>query len=396
MKPRLRIAAALVIVLVAAFAGQAEARNPARAPAVSQLSVRYLPLPKSVAGGYMAEPAISGTTVAVAAQLPNDYHGRFRLYLGDIRNWKPRQLLETSLPETQIGLTAMSANWLTWVQFAGLGWSIYARSLHTGRQYLVDSSQRAGPMAADLYFPIVSVSGDEVAWSYVSCVDSCNGVRPRLTSAVMVRQLPFGRLRTVRHSYGKCVADWPSLSGNLVVFQMEGHCWGKNRSKVGSDVYAKDLASGRIWAVTADHGSSEPVTNGSYIAWKHGRPGSTRWTDGTIMLLDRRTGKRGAVSLRGAGKNHPVCWPKDTEIETCADQPEISNSLLEWTIDNGGTILIRNLHTGGESVFIVPIHSRHSPTRPLNVSGHRLVWRDVESWSNGNTRGSDLALGVVP
>jgi hypothetical protein len=282
------------------------------------------------------------------------------------------------------------------VQYSGVTWAVYAKSLRTGRVYLLDGWRREGAMAADLYFPIISLWGGRLAWSFVVCFKHCGSAQEDLTAAVLTESLPAGRREIVRRTYGRCAADWPSVWGSLVVYQMEGYCWGRDDSRVGSDVIAEDLAAHKTWAVTTNHGSSEPVTNGRYIAWKEAAAGATRWKDGAIMLLDRVTGKRGPVSLRTTGRNHPACWPRDTRVETCADQPEISSQVLEWTIDNGGAVLAKDLATGNEYYFSVPLGSHHLATRPLCVSGRHVVWRDIQTGANGSTRGSDVAVGTVP
>lgn len=390
------IRAVLTTAVVLWFAGGAQLATRASGSPGSRrlwLPVRYLRLPRPVPSGGMAEPSINGGTIAVAAQYPGDTHARYKVYIGGLRHWAPGALTETGPPEPMVGLVALSASWLVWVQYNGLNWSIQARDVKNGREYRVSSSAQVGPMAADLYFPIISLSGNRVAWSYVICSGSCTVASPRLKSAVMVKTLPFGPSRTVSQASGRCLADWPSISGNTVVYQKEGRCWGKHGNKVGSDVYLDNLANGAGRRLTTNHGSSEPVTNGTDVAWKQGPPGATRWADGRIVLLALKSGRRQAISVKPPGRMSPRCWPKDTPVEQCADQPVIDNRIIEWTIDNGETILARNLVSGREYAFKVA--RGHVVTRPLSASGRYVVWSDTTTGSSGST-GSDIAVGSVP
>ncbi|HEV3309874.1 MAG TPA: hypothetical protein VG815_05105, partial [Chloroflexota bacterium] len=172
-------------------------------------------------------------------------------------------------------------------------------------------------------------------------------------------------------------------------------CWGP-KHKVSSDIYLANLNSRRIRRITYNHGSSEPAYNGSYLAWKQGRPGGTRFVDGTIRLMSLATGRTVIASVRMPGRGHPRCATKDTYIQACADEPVISSDILEWTLNNGIVIVARNLRTGTQYPVFQELGKLNSPSsyRPRNVWGNRIVW--VSLRRRGNTVNLSIATALVP
>ena len=308
-----------------------------------------------------------------------------QVYMADLHHWKPRWLFQASTQLPDIGLWGLSAGWVAWIQYQSSSlWAIYARNLKSGRRYEIDSSAQEGPAPADFDFPYGSLSGNTLVWSVVNCPGSC--AKPQqITSSIMVRHLSLGGTHRVASRRGLCQVDWPSIWGRVVVYETEGTCPGWGRS--GSDVWLMHLADGRSTQVTRNHGSSEPVTNGRYMAWKQGPPGATRFGPGKIVLLDLKTGKRSAVSLGLRGTYLTDCWDGWHEIEQCEDQPVITSRILEWSGLEVGPIL-RDLKSGKEYVTNSTL-----PKRAIDAWGNRVMWVNRRS-DNNNT--NELATTAVP
>ncbi len=397
-----RLAFAILTAVIAEFilgpaigSSSLKARGPARRSASTShlLPVRYLRMPGKVIGGGTAEPAIYGRTVVTAAELGDSQDASFGLYLGDIRHWRPKLLF---VRRTEVAPPKLSKHWLVWAQYDRRAWQIYARNLKTDRRYTVDSSKRAGPTVRVLDPPVISLSGDTLAWSYEDCTSACNGLWPRQASALVVRHLPSGPIQTIRRTHGRCHAvRSPSIWSHLLVFQLDRYCTGGDRRRFDSDVYMTDLTTGKSRRVTSNHVSSEPVTNGKYVAWTQPPDWDRMRTDSSIMLLNLRTGTRIIASLRMTGRNHPACWPHDTRIEICASHPVITDRLVVWSIGSY-SFLARDLRTGKEYGFSTPIQSHHSPWPPLSGSGQRVAWNDLQVSSNGSKRLTNVAVGQVP
>jgi hypothetical protein len=277
---------------------------------------------------------------------------------------------------------------------------VYAGDLATHRVYLLDSSRTDGNSDAFYDHPQVSITGSTAVWSYVSCI-KCGTPRQQLRSAVLAKSLPNSRIRVLARNRGRCQADWPNAWGNMVVFQREGPCF----TRVGgSDVYLANLTTGRVRPLTTNHLASEPVTNGKLVAFKQGpgHKGSSRFSDGAIMLMNLRTRKVWPASLNLQlfmhGKYVPTCTfppqPQPHRVEYCDDQPAIGSGAVAWDM-GGGIIVARDLSTGRE-YLVTESSSQHSPS-PLSqeaVSGHRIVWGDTVT--KGNKVSNDVATALVP
>ena len=178
---------------------------------------------------------------------------------------------------------------------------------------------------------------------------------------IVMKRLPDGRKRVVQTTSGSCASVFPSVWDHIVVWHQEGVCHGHR----GSDVMMFDAGTGKITQVTHNHGASEAVTNGRYVAWKQGTAGSSRFGDaGYMILLDLETGKRTAIDPPPYGCKPPECIGDDF--------PLIGSRLLAWRAGGGAKIVVRDLKTGHNYVAARDANL-HGPGLPGQVSGRRIV-----------------------
>ena len=136
-------------------------------------------------------------------------------------------------------------------------------------------------------------------------------------------------------------------------------------------MWLTNLATDKSMRITTNHGSSEPVTNGRYVAWKQGPPGMTRFGVAEIALVDLKTGKRSPVSLGLRGTYLTNCGDGWHKIQQCEDQPVITSDILEWSGSEVGPIL-RDLKSGKEFVTNSSI-----PKRAQDAWGKRVMWVSI-------------------
>jgi len=167
---------------------------------------------------------------------------------------------------------------------------------------------------------------------------------PEWHSNVAVERLPHGRPRIIRQTLTPCSSIWPSIAGSVVAWTQEGTCPGH----LGSDVILYNLKTSKTVEITHNHGSSEAVTNGKYVAWEQGPAGSGRFDYGAIMLRNLKSGKVNPISRRPVDKSDPHCAKGRNSIETCADWPVISDDVAAWMDAGQLDIVARDLRTGTE------------------------------------------------
>ena len=104
------------------------------------LHVQYLPLPTS---NWVESGVFVHASLVAFAGMAFKNNGRDQVYIGNLRNWKPRWLFQSSKRLPELGLSGLSARWLVWVQYdRASDWAIYARNLVSGRRYTIDTSAR--------------------------------------------------------------------------------------------------------------------------------------------------------------------------------------------------------------------------------------------------------------
>jgi hypothetical protein len=249
------------------------------------------------------------------------------LYLGSLRGkWRPRPIYTAPSRKINIAEIQISPRWIAWANNTTVPsepWTILALDRATGKLYTVDSSASEGLPPTEIAFPVISLYGSTLAWSYSHCTARCNSANPTIASSVATRSLPAGKRHIITSTYGRCGSLWPSIWGRTVVWFQEGVCQGHH----GNDVMMYDVATGRIRQLTHDHKSSMGVTNGRYVAWKY--PGDRFQVNVTFMLLDLKTGRRRPASLV-LGRWTPGC--RTGNVDTCAfgNSPVLTSRLLVW------------------------------------------------------------------
>lgn len=310
--------------------------------------------------------AIYGNTVAWGGteQVPRPSH----LYLADIRSFHPHSLT-TSARGGQFNYIQLSANWIVWIEYSSgsFSWSIRVQNRHTERRFLIDSSAHDGIPANPLLFPLLSLSGNALAWTRISCARSC---AQRWTSSVHLMELPAGKDQTIYSTQSPCQQTLPWLSARLLVWDEEGTCLGH----VGTDVLRFDRLSGQVRSVTLNHRSSEPTTNGSWIAWKqvkHGQERDSRMLDGDIVLENVGTGRRAIVSAQH------MCNDPQSGASSCATAPKLTDSVLAWQALDGDTVEALDLVSWHHYTLARPIEGKLYHTTPGLLGfgwGKRLIW----------------------
>jgi len=211
--------------------------------------------------------------------------------MGNVSRWRPRDIFrEYQNVPPQLNLVSLSAHWLVWLEYGKNGWTINARDRRTSHTHIVDSSKNKNGQSLVWGWPLLSLSGDEIAWSYPDCLAFCDSSTMAVVhSYIMVRRLPFGKPRLAVETDGRCAANWPSLWGNVLVWEQEGVCSGQS----GSNVWMRRLWSGKPRMLTTNYGGSVPATNGRYVAYDQGKPHTDRFTEWqATVLLDLRTNVR--------------------------------------------------------------------------------------------------------
>jgi hypothetical protein len=213
---------------------------------------------------------------------PNDHWTE--LQTSALRPWRPRTVVRSRRGTYMVDVR-VSRGWFSWIELGdngGYAWWLWAQSRSSGKKFLVDTSRREGPASYSLYGAYSSLFGNRLAWTFSTCRRAC---RSTWKSAVKIVTLPSMAARTIAAtSRDGCNYTMPSLSPRLLVWAQEGSCTPAG----GSDIAAYRFRDHRRRLLTHDHLSSEPSTNGVYVAWK-GK--SARLDRGSIVLRDVRTGQ---------------------------------------------------------------------------------------------------------
>jgi hypothetical protein len=275
-------AAFAVVVLVAPIVAGHTQSGPSPG---NGIHVRTLALPGSTD---VADVAGYGSSIVMTGR-----HARDNLYRGSLSGpWRPHRIYAAASGVYPSQLQ-ISARWIAWqnTTHAGGPWAILAMSLNSSRIFTVDSSSKEGLPPTEVAFPIISMYGDTLAWSYSRCASRCKSQKPVIASSIATESLPHGRRHIITSTFGRCGSLWPSIWSRTVVWFQEGVCHGQE----GNDVVMYDGTTGRTRQLTHDHQSSVAATNGRYVAWKF--PGTRFTINNSIMLLDLKTGRRRLASL---------------------------------------------------------------------------------------------------
>jgi hypothetical protein len=391
-------AVALAVVMVVllgtrASRGASRPRDSHRGP--EQLHSRALVIP-GVA--WISDEATQRGAVYVAAQPWKWRPGQVnRMYMGVVSRWRPRQL-KGHIAAGEENFVSVSSDWMAWTEGGSVAsyWRVYVRSRETGRIRVIDGSNLEGPNPVLSAFPMLSLSGDRVAWSYVVCHGSCARTGRGWTTRISIENLRTGRSRVVASTSQACLAaDWVSLWGNTLAFQEEGTC----PTRRGSDIYAADLGSGRVRRLTRDGQSSDPATNGRYVAFKYG---GNRFNNGVIELLDLRTGRVRPISLV-AGRWASNCFAdRGHRIDKCTDGngPVISSDIVAWQtagdmLGRADSLMARDLRTGRQYVLAPGLGSL-VPWRLGEPWGHQAVWIECHGRHDPTACNWVVGTAVVP
>jgi hypothetical protein len=243
---------------------------------------------------------------------------------------------------------------------------------------------------------MLSMSGDQVAWSYIVCHGACTKTGTGWSSRVSVDDLATSRSRVVVSTSAPCLAaDWVSIWGEKLAFQEEGTC----PTHRESDIFIADLSSGRVRRVTDNRQSSDAVTNGRYVAFKHG---GNRFNDGVIELLDLRTGHLKPVS-RVLGRWLTSCFAnRQHTIDKCTDGngPVISADFVAWqtagaAVGMADSLMAMDLATGKQYI-LAPGLASLIPWRLGRPWGRRAVWVECHGMLEATACNRAIGTAVVP
>lgn len=315
------------------------------APLRDTAQLKHIPM----AVAYNGTPALYAGVVAWPATAGDLSHPRpWNLYEATLRHFRPRIVATAPVPYTMV-LTQLSAKWVAWENQDQRGdWQVWAMERASGRRILIDSSQRDnGRPPHPWMLPLLSLHGDALAWSRVTCGNPCVAGIGRETwiSSIHLKQLPGGADRTVVASKSMCNQYWPSLGSRVLVWHQEGTCDGVT----GTDVMILDRHTGRVRSLTHDHRSSEPSTNGAFVAWKEA---PNRFSNGSIALLNLRTGERTVISTPNPN-SMTGCPPagKGYRWTVCDATPHVLQGSVVWLAAGAGTVMAFDLKTGTRYVL---------------------------------------------
>lgn len=315
------------------------------APARATTQPRHIPM----AVAYNGTPALYEGVVAWPATQGDLAHPRpWRLYEANLLHFRPHVVATAPTPYTMV-LAQLSAHWLAWENEDQQGdWQIWAMDRSTQRPILIDSSQRAnGRPPHPWMLPLLSLHGNALAWSRVTCGNPCvAGIgRENWTSSIHLKQLPNGTDWTVFASKAMCNQYWPSLASKVLVWHQEGTCDGVT----GTDVMMLDRKASRITRLTQDHRASEPSTNGGFVAWKEA---PNRFSNGSIVLLNLGTGDRRVVSSPKPDST-TGCPPAGRGFRwmVCDATPHVLRDSVVWLAAGAGTVMAFDAETGKRYVL---------------------------------------------
>jgi hypothetical protein len=167
---------------------------------------------------------------------------------------------------------------------------------------------------------------------------------------------------------------FPSIWGNILVWHQEGNC----RGRAGSDVMMRNLSSERNRQLTHNHISSEPVTNGKYVAWSQG---GSRFNSGPVVLLNLSTGGPATVSLSCATDSPQRC--QHPTVNSTAGAPAIGSDVLAWGTSFPEGVFVRDLSTGRE--YEVRSGGSHVALYTSYLATpwkHNVVWKEARAGVN--------------
>lgn len=345
---------------------------------------------------YASVPALYRNTVAWSGTAGNLRHPHpVHLYLAHLPTLRPEIVVTVPFRLTIIQ-TQLSAHWIAWEDQGQAGdWSIWAQNRQTGRRLQIDSSQVSGHVPHPWMFPLLSLSGETLAWSRVLCLQDCvtGNDEEHWTSSIQLLNLSTGAQQTVTQSPAPCLQYWPSLWSSILVWHQEGICSGVS----GTDVFLFDRSTQRIRQLTTNHRGALAATNGRYVAWKDA---PNRFQSGKTVLLNLATGKRTIVD--GKPNRKIGCPDPKTGMHwvTCDALTRMTASAVVWMAAGGGTIMSYNLATQRRHVW--ETSPEMGPGRTpglLGVSGtNAAIWSAVRviNTKHGNIRRSWIVIAPSP
>lgn len=338
---------ALALCLLVAVTGPSKLQvHPRSAPLPNQAGhPTFTQVPSPAAYVYM--PGVAEDTVIWGAEksatsgVPSG-----TVYTATLRLRHPYVVAHATWPTTQLNDMRISTHWLSWIDYnsASGEWQLVVQNRHGGQQLVIDSSAKEGGRALPApNLPLSALDGDTLIWSV-----SVMPPRGSPWTGIRVRVLPHGSTRLlVRAAWPKCWVTWPAIGGKIAAWDREGPCAGG-----GSNVMVADWRTGRTHALTHDHHSSEPTTNGRLLAYKIG----SRFGNGLAVLVNPQTGQRRVVDTTGG-----------------AAVPVMTDRILAWYTDDSSTIIAQDLRTNRQYVL-----ARASDTKGYTIAYNLLGqgWQD--------------------
>ena len=244
----------------------------------------------------------------------------------------------------------------------------------------MDSSKAEGSPQSVTDLPGPSLHGDTIAWNYGGCMHACKSDFSGYRSAILTRHLPDGPVHTWRVTRGRCSSLWPSVWGQILVWHQEGVCQGH----LGADVVLVNMETRTLRFLTHNHGSSEAVTNGRYVAWRQGKAGTTPYTQVARMtLLTLASGTRQFFK--------PLFPHQDVDDQF----PVMTSRVLAWETEIVSVIGARDLGTG--KVYAAYYRTEHQNIVGMGQAwGRRIAWVDCNHFHGNGWCYHDIGTTTVP
>ncbi|HLJ68499.1 MAG TPA: hypothetical protein VKX16_14185 [Chloroflexota bacterium] len=271
----------------------------------------------------------------------------------------------------QLVVYALVAGWLVYDSERPYDkWQLYTRNVDTGRAILLDSPKMEGLPSR---FLGANTDGRTVVWQ------SWTRLRGRTMSVIRSFTLATGR-RGLLLAGGSGIDYFdgdPEIAGNHLIFVREPG------SNPGSQIFVKNLATGRVRALTPPGQSNfAPVISGNIVAWEHGSltPGHAHG----IVVANLATGRRVAVKRSSSqlprvvggryvvfAPDYPTPYPKGNvqvydaltgRRRIIAVGPDAAGFVPNWTVEAGGdAALVEMDKPCSGSNGVCPTHFRLVP-----------------------------------
>jgi hypothetical protein len=263
--------------------------------------------------------------------------------------------------------------WVAWIEgttdFEAEDWLLAAKHLPTGKiieisKNRVEEIKIEGPGPSGIRYEPgdLSIFGNKITWAQYEIIDG------NLTSVIYIYNLDQGRLEAIEELPGapRVILNSPDIYDNKLVWSQARFVYEEIRAE--SDVFFKDLVTGKKFRLTSNHCSFAPRINGRNVTW---------------LARDTRVGKYGEIVKYNLDTDESIQITNNS-AHRYSTTPTIGNKFITWMWNVREEVQAYDLEMNDVRVFDTGVIDL------IYTGGNVLAWRwrdpfEMEKWRNRET-----------